>query len=85
MRERKDEMGKCHDDAEIKIAATDPCHPPACGAPRRASVPARQDVSGEDAQPTKNDPLAWFENMIPNCLQYATQAKAQGRRIVGIM
>ncbi|MBM4027050.1 MAG: 2-hydroxyacyl-CoA dehydratase, partial [Planctomycetes bacterium] len=46
---------------------------------------ARQKVSGEDAQPTKNDPLAWFENMIPNCLQYATQAKAQGRRIVGIM
>jgi benzoyl-CoA reductase/2-hydroxyglutaryl-CoA dehydratase subunit BcrC/BadD/HgdB len=27
----------------------------------------------------------WFQNMIPNCLQYATTAKAQGKPIVGIM
>lgn len=31
------------------------------------------------------DPLAWFGRMIPNCLTYATQAKAQGKPIVGIM
>jgi benzoyl-CoA reductase/2-hydroxyglutaryl-CoA dehydratase subunit BcrC/BadD/HgdB len=30
-------------------------------------------------------PIAWFENMIPNCLAYASDAKAKGRRIVGIM
>jgi benzoyl-CoA reductase/2-hydroxyglutaryl-CoA dehydratase subunit BcrC/BadD/HgdB len=91
-------MGNCHDHGPMKVTATDPCHPPQCGTPRRASVgpqrpsiafgvpvPARQEVSGEDAQPTKSYPLAWFENMIPNCLQYATEAKAQGRRIVGIL
>ena len=31
------------------------------------------------------DPLAWFGRMIPNCLAYATAAKAQGKPIVGIM
>lgn len=31
------------------------------------------------------DPLAWFGRMIPNCLAYAQQAKAEGRGIVGIM
>jgi len=30
-------------------------------------------------------PAAWFARMIPNCLAYATEAKAQGRPIVGIM
>ncbi|MCU0913223.1 MAG: 2-hydroxyacyl-CoA dehydratase family protein [Planctomycetes bacterium] len=78
-------MGKCHDNGDIKVTATDPCNPPPCGAPRRASVPARLKTSGADAQPTKNDPLAWFEHMIPNCLQYASDAKARGRHIVGIM
>jgi len=29
--------------------------------------------------------LAWFDQMIPNCLAYAKDAKARGRRIVGIM
>lgn len=32
-----------------------------------------------------NGPVAWFKNMIPNCYQYATEAKAQGKHIVGIM
>lgn len=31
------------------------------------------------------DPLAHFSRMIPNCLEYAHQAKAAGRKIVGIM
>ena len=30
-------------------------------------------------------PLAWFDRMIPNCLEYARQARQQGRPIVGIM
>jgi benzoyl-CoA reductase/2-hydroxyglutaryl-CoA dehydratase subunit BcrC/BadD/HgdB len=29
--------------------------------------------------------LAWFDNMIENCLAYATDAKARGKHIVGIM
>jgi benzoyl-CoA reductase/2-hydroxyglutaryl-CoA dehydratase subunit BcrC/BadD/HgdB len=69
-------MGKCHEGKDIQMNATDPCHPPqpACGS-KPSETPA----------PSGGCPLAWFENMIPNCLQYATEAKAQGRRIVGIM
>lgn len=33
----------------------------------------------------KEDPCAWFSKMIKNCLDYASAAKAEGRRIVGIM
>jgi benzoyl-CoA reductase/2-hydroxyglutaryl-CoA dehydratase subunit BcrC/BadD/HgdB len=32
-----------------------------------------------------NDPIVWFGNMIQNCYEYATQAKSQGKHIVGIM
>ncbi len=32
-----------------------------------------------------NGPAAWFKNMIPNCYQYAVEAQAQGKHIVGIM
>ncbi len=32
-----------------------------------------------------NKPLVWFGGMIQNCCEYATQAKAKGRHIVGIM
>ncbi|MCD6395534.1 MAG: 2-hydroxyacyl-CoA dehydratase [Planctomycetes bacterium] len=31
------------------------------------------------------DPSAWFGNMIGNCYEYATKAKAAGRGVVGIM
>ena len=31
------------------------------------------------------DPLNWFSRMLPNCLSYAQQAKANGRPVVGIM
>lgn len=30
-------------------------------------------------------PLEWFERMIQNCYEYATAAKGEGRKIVGIM
>jgi benzoyl-CoA reductase/2-hydroxyglutaryl-CoA dehydratase subunit BcrC/BadD/HgdB len=33
----------------------------------------------------KNKPSAWFGEMIQNCYEYATAAKAEGRHIVGIM
>jgi len=32
-----------------------------------------------------SDPRAWFGQMIKNCVQYATEAKAEGRPIVCIM
>lgn len=90
-------MGKCYDDVEIKVVATDPCHPsqPTCRSARSGgSVKAAGIGDGsigcvEDHRQASFDaatqPWAWFENMIPNCLQYATEAKAKGRRIVGIM
>ena len=68
-------MGRCYDESEVKIEPTDPCHPPqvSCGS-KTTSVSQAAGC-----------PLAWFERMIPNCLQYARDAKAKGRRIVGIM
>jgi benzoyl-CoA reductase/2-hydroxyglutaryl-CoA dehydratase subunit BcrC/BadD/HgdB len=30
-------------------------------------------------------PLEWFEHMIQNCYEYATAAKGEGKKIVGIM
>ena len=33
----------------------------------------------------QDDPFAYFARMIPNCLAYATAAKAEGKRIVGIL
>jgi len=68
-------MGKCSDIRDVRIDPTDPCHPPQ---PRCSS-------QSPSAAPSADGPLAWFEKMIPNCLQYAQEAKAKGRRIVGIM
>jgi benzoyl-CoA reductase/2-hydroxyglutaryl-CoA dehydratase subunit BcrC/BadD/HgdB len=42
-------------------------------------------MSCGDARPTADDPLAWFDGMIANCLQYASDAKANGKHIVGIL
>jgi benzoyl-CoA reductase/2-hydroxyglutaryl-CoA dehydratase subunit BcrC/BadD/HgdB len=78
-------MAKCYDNSDIQINAADPCHPPQGGTPGRASVPARPGVSCGDARPTADSPLAWFDRMIENCLQYASHAKAKGKHIVGIM
>jgi benzoyl-CoA reductase/2-hydroxyglutaryl-CoA dehydratase subunit BcrC/BadD/HgdB len=68
-------MGKCCGNSDVKIDPTDPCHPPqvSCGS---KTAPAAQAAGC---------PLSWFERMIPNCLQYARDAKAKGRRVVGIM
>ncbi len=67
-------MGKCCGNSDVKIDPTDPCHPP------QVSCGSKATASG-----TPGCPLAWFEQMIPNCLQYARDAKAKGKRIVGIM
>jgi benzoyl-CoA reductase/2-hydroxyglutaryl-CoA dehydratase subunit BcrC/BadD/HgdB len=70
-------MGKCcGNNKKEKVAEPgDPCNPPQpkCSAQK---PPARGPVIG---------PLVWFGNMIQNCYQYATDAKAKGRHIVGIM
>jgi benzoyl-CoA reductase/2-hydroxyglutaryl-CoA dehydratase subunit BcrC/BadD/HgdB len=58
------------------VAKSDSCpaNPPTtCCAPAGAAASA--DVT----------PCAWFARMIPNCLAYATEAKREGRPIVGIL
>jgi benzoyl-CoA reductase/2-hydroxyglutaryl-CoA dehydratase subunit BcrC/BadD/HgdB len=68
-------MGKCCDNKNVTVKSVDPCNPPQpqCASQNReTSVPA-------------DGPVAWFGKMIQNCYEYATQAKAKGKHIVGIM
>ncbi|UCC96679.1 MAG: 2-hydroxyacyl-CoA dehydratase [Phycisphaerales bacterium] len=68
-------MGKCRDSDKSVVESGDPHNRP--GAPC---------ASGEsDTQGPANGPAAWFGKMIQNCYEYATDAKAKGKRIVGIM
>jgi len=41
--------------------------------------------AGPAPKTREDEPLAWFSHMIQNCYEYATEAKAEGRHIVGIM
>jgi benzoyl-CoA reductase/2-hydroxyglutaryl-CoA dehydratase subunit BcrC/BadD/HgdB len=90
-------MGTCSRPDDVTVNPTDPCHPPqpACGSTHLGgSLKAEGLGDGRSvdalchpqaALEAATQPIAWFENMIPNCLQYAQEAKAQSRRIVGIM
>jgi benzoyl-CoA reductase/2-hydroxyglutaryl-CoA dehydratase subunit BcrC/BadD/HgdB len=90
-------MGQCFDKKDVKINAADPCHPPQppCGSTvSGGSVKAEGLGDGslgcvQDHRQASLDaatqPLTWFDNMIPNCLQYASDAKARGKHIVGMM
>jgi benzoyl-CoA reductase/2-hydroxyglutaryl-CoA dehydratase subunit BcrC/BadD/HgdB len=90
-------MGKCHDHTDVKIRPTDPCQPPqpACGATGpggSAKAAGLGDGSSECVKDHRQasldaatQPAAWFDHMIPNCLAYASDAKARGKRIVGIL
>jgi benzoyl-CoA reductase/2-hydroxyglutaryl-CoA dehydratase subunit BcrC/BadD/HgdB len=90
-------MGKCHESKDITANATDPCHPRqlACGSTRlggslkAAGLGDGRSVGAlchpQAALEAATQPLAWFDNMIQNCLAYAADAKAKGRHIVGIM
>jgi benzoyl-CoA reductase/2-hydroxyglutaryl-CoA dehydratase subunit BcrC/BadD/HgdB len=62
-------MGKCSDDNR--------------GRPR-VKRGAKYLACGFTAGP-ENGPLTWFGKMIQNCYEYASDAKAKGKRIVGIM
>jgi len=66
-------MGKCYDDKKRQINTDDPCNPPQCSPENLAE------------KTPQNGPLAWFGKMIQNCYEYASEAKAKGKRIVGIM
>jgi len=68
-------MGKCCGDKKSQVNASDPCNPPR---PQCIST-------GSAEKEQENGPLEWFGRMIQNCYEYATQAKAKGKHIVGIM
>ena len=68
-------MAKCCGDDKSQINASGLCNPP-----------QGQCNSGSSAEKgLAVGPLEWFGRMIQNCYEYATQAKAQGKHIVGIM
>ncbi|MFB0554289.1 MAG: hypothetical protein ACETWQ_13360, partial [Phycisphaerae bacterium] len=68
-------MGKCGNNKKPHIDTTDPCNPPE----------PQCDSASSKAKGPENGPLAWFGKMIQNCYEYATDARAKGKRIVGIM
>jgi len=74
-------MGKCHRSKDVQIHATDPCHPPLCSTPALGGGPS---PAGGGWATSADQPLAWFNNMIENCLAYASEAKAKGKHIVGL-
>ncbi|MBN1346457.1 MAG: 2-hydroxyacyl-CoA dehydratase [Phycisphaerae bacterium] len=68
-------MSKCCGQAGKDKGPAEPCSQPissCCG-------------GGQTATPDACCPSSWFANMIPNCLAYASAAKAQGQSVVGIM
>ncbi len=70
-------MGKCcgnNKNGKV-VEPGDPCNPPQpkCSTQKPA------------AKRPANGPLGWFGNMTQNCYEYATDAKAKGKHIVGIM
>ena len=68
-------MGKCCGNKKARIDVTDPCNPPQ----------PQCDSGNSKAKGPVDGPLAWFGKMIQNCYEYATEAKAKGKPIVGIM
>jgi len=67
-------MSKCCDGARPQVTPGDPCSPPAAPA-----------CGGGGTAHDGDEVLGRFARMIPNCLEYAEQARGQGRPIVGIM
>lgn len=67
-------MGKCCGSGPPDIPRTDPCEPPRVN--QVANLPLASEESG---------PLSWFHQMIGNCLEFAHEAQAAGRPIVGIL
>ncbi|UCE41194.1 MAG: 2-hydroxyacyl-CoA dehydratase [Candidatus Aminicenantes bacterium] len=51
------------------------CHPP------ESSFSA----GGQAKESSPVEPIAWFQDMVPHALEYATEEKAKGKKIVGIM
>ena len=73
-------MKRYCDNKNIHIKSTDPCRPP-----QPQSVIRTMDDRRGTNDERRSSPLAWFGKMLQNCYQYAKDAKARGKRIVGIM
>ncbi len=67
-------MGKCCGEKEVNVNPADPCSPPDCSC-----------AAGSPCTDEQNGPVAYFRNMIQNCVEYATASRDAGRPIVGIM
>jgi len=67
-------MSKCYGNNKRLAEQCDPCEEPR----------QHPSVNCEGDKP-ENAPLEWFGKMIQNCYEYAADAKAKGRRVVGIM
>lgn len=67
-------MSKCCSSKEIKAIVCDPCSPP------RVECGGRTPGAGSGPES-----LAWFDDMIDHCYDYAVRAKDEGKHIVGIM
>jgi benzoyl-CoA reductase/2-hydroxyglutaryl-CoA dehydratase subunit BcrC/BadD/HgdB len=68
-------MAKCCGGENVNRPPTDPCSSPERAACTRTPRPRESNVG----------PLAWFDRMIENCLEYARASKNAGKPIVGIM
>jgi benzoyl-CoA reductase/2-hydroxyglutaryl-CoA dehydratase subunit BcrC/BadD/HgdB len=63
---------RCCKDSAV-VDGVNPCAPP-------------EHRAGTTTDPARQiEALSWFSRMIPNCLSYARQEKAQGRKVAGIM
>ena len=68
-------MSACEDRKDIETASKECC-------PASRADPS---ISGQSGAADSDCPLAHFGRMIDNCYEYASQAKAAGRPIVGIL
>ncbi len=59
--------------------------PPADPTPARCATATCPDAARPPAEQEPTDPLAWFEAMVPHCKEFAQNACASGRPVIGIM
>ncbi|MFH1717716.1 MAG: double-cubane-cluster-containing anaerobic reductase [Planctomycetota bacterium] len=56
-----------------------------CRGENKRPVEPQYVPDGSSEKARENKPLAWFGRMIQNCYEYAVEAKAKGKHVVGIM
>lgn len=64
----------------VKPAPKTTCQPN----PNPCQANSVSPCSAKKASDSSSEPLAYFENMVANCLEYAQEAKKAGKKVVGI-